>query len=64
MVDDYIVDKVLNRIKEIIGTEKFDDTKISVDTDDKLPDNITVTNVVILTTCVIKEDGVQKKLLN
>ena len=64
MVDDYIVDKALNRIKEIIGTEKFDDTKISVDTDDKLPDNITVTNVVILTTCVIKEDGVQKKLLN
>ena len=34
MVDDYIVDKVLDKIKEIIGIEKFDDTRILIDTDD------------------------------
>ena len=28
MVDDYMLDKALDRIKEIIGIEKFDDTKI------------------------------------
>ena len=27
MVDDYMLDKALDRIKEIIGIEKFDDTK-------------------------------------
>ena len=34
MVDDYIVDKVLDKIKEIIGIEKFDDTRILIDKDD------------------------------
>ena len=42
MVDDYIIDKVLDKIKEIIRIEKFDDTKILIDTDDKLPDDITL----------------------
>ena len=27
-VDDYILDKVFDKIKEIIGIKKFDDTKI------------------------------------
>ena len=31
MVDDYMLGKVLGKIKEIIGIEKFDDTKISID---------------------------------
>ena len=26
----------------IVGIEKFDDTKILIETDDKLPDNITL----------------------
>ena len=56
MVDDYMTDKVLEKIKEIIGLEKFDDTKILIDTDDKLPDNITLKYIVILITCVIKDD--------
>ena len=30
MVDDYMLDKALDRIKEIIGIEKFDDTKIQM----------------------------------
>ena len=28
-----------------------------VDTDDKLPEDVTLKNVVILITCVIKDDG-------
>ena len=49
IVDDYILDKVL------VNIEKFDDTKIFIDTDDKLPYNITLENVVILITSVIKD---------
>ena len=33
MVDDYVLDKLLGKIKEIIDIEKFDNTKILVDTD-------------------------------
>ena len=40
MIDDNILDKIL-------GTEKFDDTKILIDTDDKLPDNITLKNLSV-----------------
>ena len=28
MTDDYMLDNVLDKIKEIIGIEEFDDTKI------------------------------------
>ena len=41
MVDDYMLEKVLDKIKEIIGIEKFD-TKILIDIEDKLPDDITL----------------------
>ena len=41
MIDGYILFKVLDKIKEIINIIKFDDTKILIDTDDKLPDHIT-----------------------
>ena len=40
MVRDYMPDKVLGKIKEIIGIEKLDDTKILIGTNDKLPDDI------------------------
>ena len=39
MNDDYVLDKVLDKIKEIIGTEWFD-TKILIETGDKLPVSI------------------------
>ena len=32
VVDDYIINKVLDKIKGIINIKKFDDTKISIDT--------------------------------
>ena len=33
-----MLDKEVDKIKEIIGIEKFDNTKILIDTDDKLPE--------------------------
>ena len=57
MVDHYTLDKLLDKIKKIIGTEKFDNTKILIETDDKFPDDITLNNVVILTTSVIRDNN-------
>ena len=45
MVDYYILDKLLGKIKEIIGIEKFDDILILIDTDYKLLDDITLKNM-------------------
>ena len=56
MVDDYMLDKVLDKIKKVIGIEHFDNNKILIDTDDKLIDNITSKNDLILMTCAIKDD--------
>ena len=47
MVDDHILNKVLHKIKQIIGIEQFDNL---IDTIDKLADDI-------LMTCVIKDDS-------
>ena len=47
MVDDNNLDKVLDNIQKIIGIEKLDDTNILIETDDKLPDDITLKNAVI-----------------
>ena len=52
-----ILNKVLDKIKDIIGIEKFDDTNILIDTDDKLPDYITLKNFVIIMTSVVNDDG-------
>ena len=56
-VSDYVLDKVLDKIKETIGIVKLVDTNILFDMDEKLPDYITLKNVVILITCIIKDDG-------
>ena len=45
-----ILEKVLDKIKEIIGID--DDTKFLIDTNDKLPDGVTLNNVAILITYV------------
>ena len=42
MVDAYQLNKILQKIKMIICTERFDDTQISIETDDKLRDDITL----------------------
>ena len=36
MVDDCMLDEVSGKIKKTISIQKFDDTKILADTDDKL----------------------------
>ena len=48
MADDNVLNKVLDKIEKIIGIEKFDNTKILIERNDKLLDDITVKNVVIL----------------
>ena len=49
MVGDYTLDKVLDKIKRI-GLKKRNNIRILIDTDDKLPDDVT------LMTCVIKNN--------
>ena len=56
MTDDFVLDKVLFKIKDIICIEKFKNTKRLIDTNNKLPDNITLKNVMILMTRVLKDD--------
>ena len=56
MVDDYMLDKVLDKNKEIKGIGKFDNAKILSDTDDKQQNYITLKNVEILITGIIKDD--------
>ena len=36
MVNNYMLDNVLDKIKEVIDIVKFDNTKILIDMDDKL----------------------------
>ena len=57
MVDDCMLNKVLDKIKKIVGIEKFDNTNILIGTDDKLPDDITFRNVVTLMAFNIKDDS-------
>ena len=40
-----------------MGNGKLEDTKILIDTDDKLPDYITLRNVLIIMPSIIKDDG-------
>ena len=41
MVNGYMLNKLLDKIKETIRLGKFNDTKILIDTDNKLSDYIT-----------------------
>ena len=50
MVDDYMLDMPLDKIKKTIDIEKYDDTKTLIDINDKLPNNITFKNIGILMT--------------
>ena len=57
MIDNYILDKVLVRMKNfVISIEKFDDGKTLIDTDYILPDDIIFKNAVILMTSVINDN--------
>lgn len=47
ILDDYIVDKLLDKIKTI-WIEKLYDVKILIDTDDKVSDGVTLKSAVML----------------
>ena len=49
-----MLDKVLDKIKEIIGIAKLGNTKILINTDHELQDNITFRNVILI--CFVKDD--------
>ena len=53
MFGDYMLNKLLDKVKEIIGIEQFDNTNILINTDDKLSDDITLKKVVILMTSYV-----------
>ena len=55
MVDDYMIDKILDKIKMVTVVGKFDDANIFIETDDKFSDGITLKNVVMLIIYVIKD---------
>ena len=57
MVNDYILNIVLDKIKKIIGIDKFDNAEILIDTNYKLSDEFTFQNVVVIITCILKDDG-------
>ena len=57
MIDDYLLEKVLEKIKEIVSIVKFDNTKIFSDANDWLPADITFENAAILMTCFTKNHG-------
>ena len=50
-----MLNKILGKIKDLISPEKSVDTKILIDTFNKLPDDITLKKVVVLMTCVIND---------
>ena len=55
MADDYMLCEVLNKIKIIITIQKFDNTNILIDTDDKLAREVALKNPLILNSYVIKD---------
>ena len=57
MVEDYMLHKVLGKIKMIIGTKKIHDTKNLMKTDVKLPNDIALKKSLILIICAIEDRG-------
>ena len=51
--DNHVLDELVDKIKNIREIKKLD-AKILIDTDDKLRDDITLKNIVILIMCVTK----------
>ena len=52
----FLLDMLTVSWRKINNVEKSDDTKILIDTDDTLPDDITFKNFVMLMACVIKDE--------
>ena len=56
VIGDHMLDGVLDKIKVIIDIKKFGETKILIDTDDKLADEVNLRNVAVLISCIMKND--------
>ena len=56
MIDDYMLIKVLEKIKKMKVMDINDNTKILIGTYGKLPDGISFKKIVILMASVIKDD--------
>ena len=56
MIDDFMLIKVLEKIKKMKVMDINDNTKILIGTDGKLPDGISFKKIVILMASVIKDD--------
>ena len=54
MFGDTILDEVLDMIRQLISTNTFYDTKVLIERDDKLSNDITFGNVMTITSCMIK----------
>ena len=57
MVNGYMRNKVLDKIKETVGIETLCNTEILIDPVDKLPDDITLNNNLISIKWFIKDVG-------
>ena len=57
MVDNYVLYKVLDKLKETIGIEKLGNTEILIVIDDRLPEDIIFKNFVILITYILNGYG-------
>ena len=57
MTEKILLDKVLDKTKEVMCIEKLDDIKILIDKGDQFPDGITLKDALILMTCAIKDDA-------
>ena len=57
MVEDYMLDKVLDKLKQIIGIKNLTVLKYFMDTNEELQDGITLKNILILITFVTKDDN-------
>ena len=53
MLDDYTLDKVLDKVKRT-GIKELGDTRILIDKDDEFSYNINLKNAVILMRCVVE----------
>ena len=55
-MDYYELDEALGRITKIINIEEFDNTENLINADDIMADVVPLKNVVVLMTCVTKDD--------
>ena len=55
MVDEYMLDKLQDKIKETVCIKIFDDAKILIEIDDKLPDELTLKSDMILIMSFFKD---------